>query len=63
MMYSGFLHILFKDQNFGNHSPSNYKILDIFSMINEGLIKHPEVKVIIYIHILNIYIYIYIYMY
>ena len=61
-MYSGFLHILFKDRNFGNHSPSNYKILDIFSMINEGLTKQPEIKVI-YIHILNIYIYIYIYIY
>ena len=52
-MSSDFLHILLEDPNFDNHLPSNYKILDIFPMINEGQVKHPKMKVI--------YIYIYIY--
>ena len=55
-MSSDFLHILLEDPNFDNHLPSNYKILDIFPMINEGQVKHPKMKVIyiyIYIYILN----------
>ena len=35
-----FLHLLFEDPNFDIHPPSNYKILDIFPMINEGQVKN-----------------------
>ena len=45
-IYSDFLHILFEDPNFGNHSPSNYKILDKPPMISESQVKQPKVEAI-----------------
>ena len=46
LLYSHVLHVKLEDANFGNDLPLNYKILDKSPMVNEVLVKQPNMKAI-----------------